>query len=61
MFDRGLIAVGDDLRILALGSGLSEDEARLILSQGILRVPADDALRPHPQFLSWHRKNVFKE
>ena len=50
MFDRGLISVDDDFRILRSG-GVPEDVARLIRPEATLLVPGDEALRPHPSFL----------
>ena len=60
MFDRGLISIDDDFRILSARQGLPEDAARLFLPSGRLRIPYDPVARPHPQFLRWHRANVFK-
>ena len=60
MFDRGLLAISDDLGILTTTRGLSEDVTRLIVSDRRLRVPNNLALQPHHQFLRWHRENVFK-
>lgn len=59
MFDRGLISVDDDHRILKAKS-LPPDVNRLILETGVALVPRDDALKPHPSFLRFHRENVFK-
>lgn len=60
MFDRGLLAIDDDLGILSMSHGLPEDAARLIVPDRRLRVPTDVTLQPHRQFLRWHRENVFK-
>ncbi len=60
MFDRGLISIDHDLRILSARQGLPEDAARLFLPGGQLRIPDDPVIQPHPQFLRWHRENVFK-
>jgi putative restriction endonuclease len=60
MFDRGLIAIDDNLSILALSRGLPDDAFRLIVPDRRLRVPTDLTLQPHPQFLRWHREKVFK-
>jgi putative restriction endonuclease len=60
MFDRGLISVGDDFRIItshSLGDGVD----RLFNPSGRLLVPEAEHLRPHPHFLDYHRHNVFKE
>lgn len=60
MFDRGLLAVDDDLGILTVSRGLPDDAARLLVPDRMLRRPADPTLQPHRQFLRWHRENVFK-
>ena len=60
MFDRGLISIDDDFRILSSSQDLPEDAARLFLPSGRLRIPNDPIAQPHPQFLRWHRENVFK-
>jgi putative restriction endonuclease len=60
MFDRGLISVGEDFRILC-SKALSDDVARLIRPETTLLVPSNEMLRPHPSFLRFHREQVFKE
>jgi putative restriction endonuclease len=60
MFDRGLLSVDDDLRILSVRGGLQEEAARLLNPDRQLRVPGEEALRPHRQFLRYHREHVFK-
>lgn len=60
MFDRGLLTVDDNLDILTTSRGLQDDSFRLIVPDRRLRVPPNSELRPHPQFLRWHRENVFK-
>jgi putative restriction endonuclease len=60
MFDRGLLAIDDNLVILTMTRGLPDDVVRLIVPDRRLRVPADSVLQPHRQFLRWHRENVFK-
>jgi putative restriction endonuclease len=59
MFDRGLVAIDDDWRILR-ASSLPEDVGRLIVPDGHLIVPDDETTKPHPSFLRFHRENVFK-
>lgn len=59
MFDRGLISIDDDFRILRAG-GVPDDVARLIRPEARLLMPNDDTLRPHPSFLRFHRERVFK-
>lgn len=59
MFDRGLISVADDFRILR-AEDVPEDVARLIRPEAMLLVPDDEAQRPHPSFLRFHREQVYK-
>jgi putative restriction endonuclease len=59
MFDRGLIAIGEDFRILC-ANGVPGDVARLIRPEARLILPDDASLRPHPSFLRFHREQVFK-
>ena len=59
MFDRGLIAIDDDFRVLR-AAGVPDDVARLIRPEARLHLPADQALYPHPLFLRFHRERVFK-
>ena len=60
MFDRGLISVADDHRILT--SRKIPDRVRsLINPTGYLIVPKDPHFQPHPYYLNHHREEVFKE
>lgn len=61
MFDRGLISLGDDLKILISRHVNDPDSVRgFINSTGIAFAPQRAADRPHPHFLKWHRENCFK-
>jgi putative restriction endonuclease len=60
MFDRGLLSLDDDYRILIARNLVPEPVLRLIDPEGILRVPARSEYRPHAQFLRYHRENVFR-
>ncbi len=61
MFDRGLIALADDLEIV-ISRQVNDRQGleSLINKSGRLIGPAELRDRPHPAFLSWHRENVFK-
>jgi putative restriction endonuclease len=59
MFDRGLVSIDDDWRILR-ANNLPEDVSRLIVPDGHLIVPKDETMQPHLSFLRFHRENVFK-
>lgn len=60
MFDRGLLGIADDGRFLVAASKVPEDARRLLRPDGRLVLPADPAMRPHPQFARWHREHQFK-
>lgn len=60
MFDRGLISLSDNLEIL-LSSKINDIEGvrKIINPDGIARLPAYEAWRPHPRYLKWHRDACF--
>lgn len=61
MFDRGLISLADDLRILVSRHVNDVDSVRsLVNNSGLATVPAKPSCRPHPAFLAWHRESCFK-
>lgn len=60
MFDRGLVSVADDYTILRVERGIPDQMLQLLNANRRLIVPESPALRPHPQFLKYHRENVFK-
>lgn len=60
LFDRGLISISDDYRIL-VNEKKVPDQARMMLNgNGKLILPKDGALCPNPYYLKFHRDNVFK-
>jgi len=60
MFDRGLVSIADDYSLLFAGGGVPEAIARLLDPDRRLRLPRGADMRPHPQFLRYHRETVFK-
>lgn len=60
MFDRGLISVDDDYRLLTVPKLLPEGVDRLFNTNGEIFVPTRERDRPSPTFLRWHRENCFK-
>ena len=60
MFDRGLLSIDDNYRILTDGNSLPAEAERMLNADRYLRLPDEPALRPHPQFLRYHRERVFK-
>lgn len=59
MFDRGMLSVADDFSILT-SRHLNYDVSHILNKDMKARVPADERLRPHPEYMGWHRENVFK-
>jgi len=60
MFDRGLISIDDDYSVLIAKDRVPDTVSRLIVPSGRLLLPEDPRERPHPQFLDYHRREVFK-
>ena len=61
MFDRGLISLSDDLKILVSRQANDQDAVRAFINQsGIAYSPPRNSDGPHPHFLSWHREHCFK-
>jgi len=61
MFDRGLIGLEDDLRIIVSRQANDQDGIRSVInSSGRILMPSREADRPHPQFVRWHREHCFK-
>lgn len=61
MFDRGLVSVDEDNSILIAKNSVAAPVAdRLFIPDRKLFVPDMPALRPHAEYLAWHRQQVFK-
>ncbi|MDJ0449774.1 HNH endonuclease [Methylocystis sp. JR02] len=60
MFDRGLISIDDDYSLLLAREKLPDSIDRLLGGNTRLLVPQRGELRPHPQFIAWHRREIFK-
>jgi putative restriction endonuclease len=62
MFDRGLIALSDDLEILVSRQANDPEGIRAMLNKSGRTLPPLRAMdRPHPHFLQWHREHRFKQ
>jgi putative restriction endonuclease len=62
MFDRGLISLDDDLRILVSRQANDPDGIHALINKsGHALMPVRGSDRPHPHFLTWHRDNCFKQ
>ncbi|RED49038.1 HNH endonuclease [Aestuariispira insulae] len=60
MFDRGLISLEDDFTILTAKDKVPDTIDRLIRKERKLILPENPDFRPHPRFLDYHRRVVFK-
>lgn len=60
MFDRGLISIGDDYKILTARNHVPDDAMRLLNQNGLIHLPNDQTLYPNAHYLKFHRDNVFK-
>lgn len=61
MFDRGLISLSDDLKVL-VSRQVNDVESvwGLVNKSRRAAVPVNPAHRPHPSYLAWHREVCFK-
>ena len=60
MFDRGLISVDDDYAILAAEDSIPDPVLVMLNPDRRLRLPSSQVLAPHPQFMRYHRENIYK-
>jgi putative restriction endonuclease len=60
MFDRGLVSLADDYRILVAGNGVPAQARGLLHGDYRAGVPAEVSLQPHRQFLAYHRERIFR-
>jgi putative restriction endonuclease len=60
MFDRGLISIGDDYRILIAKNHVPDDASRLLNQSRSIHLPEDKSLYPNAHYLKFHRDKVFK-
>lgn len=60
MFDRGLISIDSDFKVLTAGSLVPEPIRGLFNQSGVVIVPEHEQDQPHPAFLRYHRNNIFK-
>ena len=60
MFDRGLISIGDDYKILVAKDRVPDNALRLLNESRIANLPKDVTLYPNAHYLKFHRDKVFK-
>jgi putative restriction endonuclease len=62
MFDRGLLSLADDLKILISRQANDPEGIRALINSTGYALPTRRPIeRPHPRFLQWHRENCFKQ
>lgn len=60
LFDRGFISLDDNFRVLVSKSHPIPDKLqRLLLERA--QVPESVNVRPHPEFVAYHRSQIFKD
>jgi putative restriction endonuclease len=61
MFDRGLISVSNDWKIMVSRHLNDADNIRSIMNKsGYLLLPLRESDRPRPAFIQWHQQHCFK-
>lgn len=60
LFDRGVLTLEDDGRILRADRLAPPELNRLLRPDGYARFPENTALKPHREFLRWHRETLFR-
>jgi putative restriction endonuclease len=60
LFDRGLIAVDDDHKILIAKNKIPDQILKLLNPDGKIITPKDFSYWPHPYYLRYHREHTFK-
>lgn len=61
MFDRGILSVDSDHRILKAKGLVPEPVLRLLNPSGQILLPDSERERPHQAFLEYHRNRIFKD
>lgn len=61
MFDRGLLSIDSDFKILVAKPLVPQPILRLLDPSGHVLLPEQAQDRPHPAFLEYHRNNIFKD
>ena len=60
LFDRGLVSIDDDHKILIAKNGLPDQIRKLLNGDGKIIAPQDRSYWPHPYYLRYHREHIFK-
>lgn len=60
MFDRGLLGIGENFEILVSENKVSSEiRTRLLSPTGHIQLPENTKYHPHPEYIRFHRENVF--
>lgn len=59
LFDNGVVSLDDDGKILLADTLVPEKVKAILNRSGYARLPESAILRPHSQFLRFHRENIF--
>ena len=60
MFDRGLLSIGENFEILVSENKVDPKvRTRLLNANGLVTLPKDPRDHPHPEYIRFHRENVF--
>jgi putative restriction endonuclease len=60
MFDRGLISIDDDYKIIVAKDHVPDDAIRLLNQSGMINLPKDPTYHPNAHYLKFHRDVIFK-
>ena len=60
LFDRGLLSVDEDHRILIAKGHVPDQILGLLNADGKVTLPKEEIYRPHPYYLRYHREHTFK-
>jgi putative restriction endonuclease len=60
MFDRGLVTLEDDYKIVVASKLVPNEAQRLLVPDLMALVPPEISSKPHPGFLAYHREFIFK-
>jgi putative restriction endonuclease len=61
MFDRGILSIDSDNKILKAKGLVPEPVLRLLNPSGEILLPQSERERPHQTFLEYHRNRIFKD
>lgn len=60
LFDNGFMSMEDDGTMILARRGIPDKVLRILHEDRKAHIPSDEAVRPHPAFLRYHREHHFK-